>query len=141
MQRRYVLVLVVVALVAIFSLYVWIVKPVLVLPAYTVTLPENNSLSLFERQIKANELTVHVRTNGKVVINADQQQLAYLSYDLASLTNATDLALKTAVPPEYKTGITIFQYLFPQLTWNAYMTGLSMYYALPVEITLRFVPG
>ncbi len=141
MQRRYVLVLVVVALVVIFSLYVWIAKPVLVLPAYTVTLPENNTLGLFQRQIKAKELTVQVRTNGKVVINADGQELAHVSYDLASLSNATDLAVKTSVPANYKTGITILQYLFPQLTWNAYMTGLSMYYALPVEITVRFIPG
>lgn len=141
MQRRYQVLIVIVAVILVVALYVWIAKPTLVLPTITVSLSQNDPLGQFQRQLKANELTVRVRTDGKVVINADGQPLANVSYDIPSLATATDLAFKTAMPPTAKTTMTVLQYIFPQLTWNLYISGLSMYYTLPVEITLRFIPG
>lgn len=141
MQRRHLVLIGVLVLVLVIALFVLVARPVLVLPAVTVSLPGNNTLGMFQRQLKANELTFRVRTDGKVMISADGQALARVTYDPASFSTAADLAIKTGMPTTVRTGLTVAQYLFPQLLWNVYVTGLAVYYAVPVEITIRCIPG
>lgn len=84
---------------------------------------------------------VQLRTDGKLAINADGQQLARLSYTPVSLNNTKVLALQTLLPQGAIIALRPLQFLFPALTSNVYLTGLCLYYVLPVEITIRFVRG
>jgi hypothetical protein len=102
---------------------------------------ETNTIGAYQRQLKINELKVILRTDGKLAINADGQQLAHLSYTPVSLNNASVLAQQTLLPQGVRIALRLFQFVFPGLTSNVYLAGLCLYYVLPVEITLRFVRG
>ena len=141
-MRRIYLVLIGVTLVLCgLAIYVFLARPVLVLPTVTVPVSENNTMGAYQRQLKINELNVILRTDGKLAINADGQQLARLSYTPVSLNNTKVLALQTLLPQGAIIALRPLQFLFPALTSNVYLTGLCLYYVLPVEITIRFVRG
>lgn len=139
MQRNVIIGLIVVLVVVLG--FVWIAKPTLPLPTVTVPLAANDPMGAFQRQLKINELNVKIRTDGKVSAIADGKELAYTSYNPASLANAIDLAERHTLSPAMRTGVTVFQWIFQRLTWNVFLTGLSLYYGLPVEINIRFIPG
>lgn len=142
MQRSYLVLIGVIAVICIFILYVFFAKPVLVLPAVTVPLSEGNSIGAFQRQLKINELNLVLRTNGKVAVNADGQQLASLSYTPVSLSNTSNLVQPFVLTDNnIKAVLRTVPFLFPALASNASLTGLTLYYVLPVEITVRFVSG
>jgi hypothetical protein len=89
---------------------------------------------------------VTLRTNGKVFVGADGQAAAELSYTPDTLGNATDLAVRAALPSSSRAflllvPLLVFPWISPQLIWSAFITGLSLYYVLPIELTLRFIRG
>ena len=129
------------AVICVVVIYVFLAKPVLVLPTITIPLSENNVIGAYQRQLRINELNIIVRTNGKLSITADNQQLANLSYTLDSLNNSSDLAQQMFLPSLTRTTIRLFPFLFPQEAWKMYLSGLYLYYVLPVEINIRIVRG
>ena len=141
MRRKHLVLIGVTAVICGLAIYVHLARPVFVLPTITVPLSENNVIGAYQRQLRINELTIIIRTEGKLTITADGQQLARLSYTLVSLNNTSDLAQKMLLPPAARTAIRLFPFLYPRLVWNVYLTGLCLYYVLPVEITIRFVQG
>jgi hypothetical protein len=140
MQGRQLVLVGVIAVIIILAFYIWIARPVVVLPTVTVPLSPTYGIGLVQKQLHVNELSVRVRTDGKLILNGDGQELAHVSYDLVSLKNAADLAQKTSLGPDALTGLAVFLNVFPQVTWNLYFTSLSAFYGLPVEITIRFIP-
>ncbi len=141
MRRSYLVLIGVIAVICIFVLYLFIAKPVLVLPAVTVPLSEGDPIGAVQRQMKVNELNLVLRTNGKLAVNADGQQLASLSYTPVSLSNTSNLVQPFVLTDNIKTVLRTVPFLFPALASNASLTGLTLYYVLPVEITVRFVSG
>jgi hypothetical protein len=140
-MRRIHLVLIGVAVVIVLlALFVITARPTLVLPTYTVS-PASNPLVAYQQKLNVNALDVVLRTDGKVVINADGAELAHVSYNLYSLGNGVDLAVKMLVPESTRKIIGIVPFIFPQSAWNAFLNTLLMYYVLPVEITVKFVRG
>ncbi len=140
MQARHLVLIGAIAAIIVLALFVWIARPVLVLPTVTVPLSSSYGIGLVQRQLKVNELSLRVRTDGKLILNGDGQELGHVSYDLVSLKNAANLAQTTLLSSDVRTGVSVFLNLFPQVTWNFYFTSLSVYYGLPVEITIRFIP-
>ncbi len=141
MRRSYLVLIGVIAVICVLVLYVLIAKPVVVLPAVTVPLSEGDSIGAVQRQMKINELNLVLRTNGKLAVNADGQQLASLSYTPVSLSNTSNLVQPFVLTDNIKTVLRTVPFLFPALASNASLTGLTLYYVLPVEITVRFVSG
>lgn len=141
MQRTQVVLIGIIVVILILALYVWIAKPTLVLPTVTVPVSEANSIGLIQRQLKIGELNLKMRTDGKILINADGHDLGYAAYTPVSLQNLATILTRVSLTPTQKMGVTVFSYIFQRLVWNVYLTGVSLYYALPVEITFRFIPG
>ncbi len=141
MRRIHLVIIGIIVVICVVALYVSIARPTLTLPTVTVALAEGSPVAAIQQQMNVKELNVVVRTDGKVMVNADGQQLAGLSYNLVSLNNTSNLAQQVAMPPSARIAIRIFPFLFPGLASNVYLTGLSAYYVLPVEITIRFVRG
>jgi hypothetical protein len=139
MRRNHLVLIGLVALICGWIFFVWIARPSLVLPTVTIPLADNNSLGLFERQLKISALDVVVRTDGKISVRGDGQQLADLSYTFASLSHTADLAERTLLPRSVRTSLGVIPLVFPRLAWNALLSSFTMYYILPVETTVRFV--
>ena len=141
MRRIHYVLIGVTVVICILALYVLLARPVLVLPTVTVPVSENNTIGAYQRQLGINELNVIIRTDGKLTITADGQQLASLSYTLVSLNNTSDRAQQIFLPPVARTAIRLFPFVFPQLASTMNLTGQWIYYLLPVEMTIRIVRG
>lgn len=141
MRRIHYVLIGVTVVICILALYVLLARPVLVLPTVTVPVSENNTIGAYQRQLGINELNVIIRTDGKLTVTADGQQLAGLSYTLVSLSNISDRGQQMLLPPAARTAIRLFPFLFPQLVSSINLTGQWMYYLLPVEMTIRIVRG
>lgn len=140
-MRRIHLVLIGAAVViCLLALYIVTAHPVLVLPTYTVS-PANNPLAAYQQKNNVNALDVVVRTDGKVVVNADGQKLLQVSYDPYSLGNGVDLATRMYLPESSRRILSFLPFVFPQSAWNAFLNSLFVYYVLPVEITVKFIRG
>jgi hypothetical protein len=141
MRRKHLVLIGVIVAICVLAGYIWIARPVLVLPAVTVALPETSTISVYQRQLKISALNVILRTNGKLTLNADGQELAYVSYTLFSVKHTADLAQNALLSPTAKMAIRLFPVVFSQWAWNAFLTNQFVYYVLPVEVTVRFVRG
>ncbi|MCL5951551.1 MAG: hypothetical protein M1132_07505 [Chloroflexi bacterium] len=135
----------VIVVVCALALFVIFAHPVIALPAVTVALPASVTNAIPGlANVKA--LTVTVRTNGALSVGLDGQTLTTLSYTPDSLGAASNLAMRTALPSSDLTllfliPVLLFPWISPQLVWSALITGISLYYVLPVEVTLRFIHG
>src|SRR5690242_13495759 len=99
-----VLIVVLVALVILVG-YVYLAKPVVVLPTVTMNMPENSSLGALQRQLNINQLSFRARTDGKIMIIGDGKELGYVSYNLGSLSNAVQLGEKIGLSPTQQRAI------------------------------------
>ncbi len=147
MRRIHPVLVVVLVLLCGLILYLVIARPVIVVPPVTIALSDNNAIASYERLLKVDQLDLTLRTNGRVSVAANGQRLAYLSYNLESLRNSADLAGRFLMPPLATVvagGVVLwvlFPLVLPHLVWGLVLAGLSAYYILPIELTLRLVRG
>jgi hypothetical protein len=120
--------------------YVLIAHPVIVLPTYVVP-QESSPILAYQQKLNINQLDVKIRTDGKVTLVADGKEVGYVSYNLGSLMNAIRLAEKTALPKNTVAGLGVVPLVFPELVSNLRFSSQTLYFVLPVEMTLRFVRG
>lgn len=139
MRRLYLILIGIIALIFVLAIYVLLARPVLVLPPITIPVSGSNAIGAYQQQLGINELNATIRTDGNLVVTADGQPLARFSYTLASLNNSSDLAQQMLLPPSVRTTVRILSYLFPQVASNVYLTGLCVYYFLPVQVTIRIL--
>jgi len=138
MQRSSLAWIIVLAAIIICAGYLYVAKPVIVLPTQTVRLPPN-SLAALQRQLNVNEFAVKARTDGKALILADGKEVGYISYNLGQLKNAYELAERMSLTPQDAKIIRVVANVFPQLTWNAILTLVTVNSVLPIEVTFQFV--
>jgi len=137
MQRTSLAWIVVLAAIIICVGYLFIAKPVIVLPTQTVKLPPD-TLTALQHQLNVNQFAVKARTDGKALILADGKEVGYISYNLGQLKNAYELAEKMSLTPNDTRVIRVIANVFPQLTWNAVLTLVTVYSVLPIEVTVQF---
>ncbi len=128
------------------GLLVLLTHPVVVLPSLTITLPGSLVANANPALANIQTVTVTLRTNGTLSVGVDSHPLAVLTYTPDTLGTAANLAMRTALP--WSNGallllvpLLMFPWIAPQLLWSALITGVSLYYVLPIELTLRFVRG
>lgn len=141
MRRIYWVLLGVAVAIILLIVYVSIVKPVLVLPTVIYRIPANTSISAFQQKLAINQLDVRARTDGKMFVIADGQEIGYVTYNLRSLLNAASLAEKMSLPPAAITTVRLIPILFPGFMLNALVAGQTVYSVLPIEVTVRFLPS
>jgi len=127
--------------VAICACYVYIARPVLILPTVTVPMSDDSTVGAYQRQLNVSNLNVVLRTDGKFAVDADGQTLAQVKYHLGELVTIVDLAEKTALQDPARTAVRVYRLLFQDWAWNVLIGSLSVYYGLPVELTIRFTHG
>lgn len=135
-------VLIIIAVVLVLAVvFVLVAKPTLVLPAQTVTLAANSPLLAYQRQMKINDLNLRVRSDGKAFVVGDGKDLAQIGYTPASLLHTLQIAERMGVEPQTSRYVRAFALVFPDVVANLWNTGLMVYYVLPMEMTIRFIPG
>ncbi len=141
MPRRYWVLIAIVAIFLILVLYVLIARPTLVLPTVTVAVPQSSPLNAYQRQANINELNLRLRSDGKAFIVGDGQELGQIQYTPRTLSNALNLAQRMSLTPDTIRNIRLFPLVFPGLASHLLTTGMTAYYVLPLEITVRFIPA
>jgi hypothetical protein len=141
MRRNQLTLIAVILALLIVVLYIFVAKPTLVLPTVTVVLPQASPLNAFARQLNFKELRLQVRTDGKTFVVADGKELAQVAYTPASLNNVIQLSEKFLLPRNAASAIRPIPLLFPAWAANLSATGLTIYYVLPIEMTVRIIAG
>ncbi len=146
MRRISPLLLVLIVVICAIALFVLLAHPVITLPAVTVALPSSVTNSI-PGLANTQTFTVTLRTSGVLSVGVDGRTLTTLTYTPDSLSTARDLTMRAALPPSSDLTLVflipalLFPWISPQLVWSALITGLSLYYVLPVEITLHLIHG
>lgn len=139
MRPLYLVLIIVVVAILLIAGFVWFAKPTVALPPINVPMQANSPLIALKHQLGVDQLDLRTRTNGTVSILADGSELGYLSYNPATLKNATNVATNLSLSPNLQTGMKLVPYIFPGLASNAFLTAQAVYYALPFEIIFRIV--
>jgi hypothetical protein len=121
--------------------YVLIAKPTLVLPTMVMVSPQNSAMYTYQKQLDITQLDVKLRTDGKVDLIGDGKDLATIAYNPVTLGNTLDIAKKVALPPATVRAIGYLPILFPHLALDTFLTSQTIYFVLPIEMTVRFVQG
>jgi hypothetical protein len=121
--------------------YVLIAKPTLVLPTIVMVSPQNSAMYAYQKQLNITQLDVKLRTDGKVDLLGDGKDLATIAYNPVTLSNTLEIAKKVALPASTARAIGYLPILFPHLALNTFLTGQTVYFVLPIEMTVRFVQG
>jgi hypothetical protein len=137
---QWVLIVIAAALILLVA-YVLLAKPTLVLPTIVMVSPQNSAMYVYQKQLKITQLDVKLRTDGKVDLLGDGKDLATMVYNPVTLGNTIAIAKKVALPPAWSRALGYIPYLFPHLALNTFLTSQTIYFVLPIEMTVRFVQG
>jgi hypothetical protein len=141
MGRIHPAIIVVIAVVIVLVAIVILVKPVLVLPTVTVPMAQTSVLGAYQRQLDIDQLDLRIRTNGRMAVLADGQELVFMSYNPTTLGRVIDRAERMLLPPNTVAAIKLIPVALPRLSWDVFLTSLAVYYVIPLEITVRFING